>query len=345
MQPQITVIVPVYNGSRYLAELLETVCAQTYSAWTCLCVNDGSTDDSEVIIRDFMSRDPRFQLITKINGGTGSARNVGLANVKTPYIMFADQDDWLHPQCFEVALTLIEASQADILTFERTRVYYGKFKPAVIDVRSLEVRPVSIVHPEQFILGGGQYSCFVWQRIFKTAAVIGIFLPEISGGEDIVFMYELAYQVKTWAYCDVVLYAIRENQESTSRTVSSSYVANFLTAIKALSSAMQKHRVPDQKRKSLLLQSVVGFLQVCIMIGGRGRSSRTLFADLSKLLAAVDIEVFSDIKRSIHQVILLELLRKKRYAMLKSISWICLPYFERYRLLAMIRHAGSFKGE
>lgn len=339
MQPTISLIIPVYNGSAYLAEMLDTVCAQTFSDWICLCVNDGSTDDSEGIIRDYVSRDPRFQLITKKNGGTGSARNVGLANAKTPYIMFADQDDWLHPQSFEIAHALITSAQADILTFERTRVYYGNYKPQRITVQDLTVTPMSISLREQFILGGGQFTCFVWQRIFKTSAIIGIRFPEVSGGEDIVYMYELAYQVNTWVYCDVILYAIRENQGSTSRSVSSSYVASFSTAFLALSIAMQKHHVPDLRRKRLLMQSLVGFLKVCIMLGGRGKRSQALFVDLSKLLASVEFAGFrfSDIKLSVHQLFLLGLLKHQHYTVLKFISFVCLPYFERHRYLPMIR--------
>lgn len=338
MSPQITLIVPVYNGSTYLAEMLDTVCAQTFSDWICLCVNDGSTDNSEGIIRDYMSRDPRFQLITKANGGTGSARNAGLSHVKTPYIMFADQDDWLHPQSFEIAHALITSAQADILTFERTRIYYGKFTPDAIDLQKLSVKPIDIDPKEQFITGGDKYTCFVWQRIFRTSAIQGVYFPETSGGEDIVYMYELSCRVKKWGACDVVLYGIRENRHSTSRTVSARYIANFLLAMRAMSDALEKNGMETARRKSFLTRSIFGFCVVCIMFNGRKPVAKVTFDALNTFLANAEAEGMLISPTNTIQHALAIMIRKRLYLLLRCFSWFFLPYFERHYLKASIHH-------
>lgn len=336
MQPAITLIIPVYNGERYLSELLDTVCAQTYSEWTCLCVNDGSTDDSERIIRNYMSRDPRFQLITKENGGTGSARNIGLSNVKTPYIMFADQDDWLHPQCFEVAHTLIESSGADVLTFERTRVYFGSFKPAPVVIGKLMSHPLPILPEEQFITRGAKYTCFVWQRIYRTASLQGIFFPEVSGGEDIVFMYELSCQAKKWVECDVVLYGIRENRHSTSRTVSNRYIKNFFLALKAFSSTLEKHGVETGYRKRFLTQSVFGFCIICILFNGRKSEAPQTFDQLREFICDAEANELMTAGRTLVQRIIEWVILRRLHFLLRCFSWLLCPYFERHYIKALI---------
>lgn len=344
MPPQLTLIVPVYNGAAHLAEMLDTVAAQTFQDWTCLCINDGSTDQSESIVREYASRDTRFELISKKNGGTGSARNTGLEQVRTPYVMFADQDDWLHPQSFEAAFALIQSSGADIVTFERVRVFGGKYVPARIDVRKLVAQPMAVDFKEQFILGGDKFTCFVWQRIFKAQAIRDVFFPEVSGGEDIVYMYELAYQVKKWAYCDVVLYAIRENPKSTSRTVSSNYVSGFLKVLKELSAAMKKHSVADEVRKSLLMKSFVGFTLVCTLFAGRGKNAKATFAILSNLFAEIDSEEYRASRLSVAQQVVLRALRRRRYGVLIVFAWVFLPYFERDRIFAGLRQRLGLKG-
>ena len=136
--PLITLIVPIYNGSRFLVELFDSVIAQTFPYWICLCVNDGSKDTSSEIIADYCKKDARFHLINKENGGTGDSRNVGIAHAQTPYIMFADQDDLLHPQSLEIAHHCIEASGADLLQFERTH-FSSHYQPVHYDVNAIQI--------------------------------------------------------------------------------------------------------------------------------------------------------------------------------------------------------------
>lgn len=89
---RVTVIMPVYNGERYLKESIESILNQTYQDFTLLCINDCSTDNSLSIIQQY--NDPRIKLIqNKLNLGIGSTRNVGLEMADTEYIALLDNDD------------------------------------------------------------------------------------------------------------------------------------------------------------------------------------------------------------------------------------------------------------
>ena len=97
-KPLVSVVVPCYNGGRYLAETLDSILGQTYLHWECVIVDDGSTDDSLKLSADFCRKDSRFRLISKPNGGLGSARNAGIAASTGELIAFLDADDKWHPE-------------------------------------------------------------------------------------------------------------------------------------------------------------------------------------------------------------------------------------------------------
>lgn len=95
--PKVSIIIPVYNGERYLAETLQSVAAQTEEDWEVIAVNDGSNDGSLAILEEAVRNDPgRVRVITISNGGVSRARNHGVREARGEYIAFLDQDDlWL----------------------------------------------------------------------------------------------------------------------------------------------------------------------------------------------------------------------------------------------------------
>lgn len=96
-QPQVSIIIPVYNAEKYLQQCLDSVIAQTYTNWEGLLIDDGSTDGSGRICDEYSVADTRFRVIHKENGGVCSARNRGLSVSCGEYVLFADADDYLFP--------------------------------------------------------------------------------------------------------------------------------------------------------------------------------------------------------------------------------------------------------
>jgi hypothetical protein len=125
--PEVSVIVPLYNKSKYIARAVNSILGQTYRDFELIVVDDGSTDNGPQIVRAY--RDPRLQMIRQANGGPGAARNRGLAQSHCPCVAFLDADDeWLptylqrtmevlrdHPQCAAVASTyFLGADKVDV---------------------------------------------------------------------------------------------------------------------------------------------------------------------------------------------------------------------------------------
>jgi glycosyltransferase involved in cell wall biosynthesis len=331
--PQITLIVPIYNGSRYLSELLDSVLAQTFPHWTCLCVNDGSKDNSSEIIAAYCKRDSRFQLINKANGGTGDSRNVGMAHTQTPYIMFADQDDLLHPQSFEIAYHCIEASGTDLLRFERTH-FSTHYKPAHYDVSAIHVTPLPCLrngeHPSDTIC--------VWQYIYRLSAISGCLFPKISGGEDHTFLFELAFKVEKWAKIPQSLYGVRHNESSTSRSMPLWYIDNAFTCYREVYIRSQKYQIDPRRIKKDIHQWALWFCISVVFVHGRSKTAHEMFLRTAQNINSLKAEGILDVNLSYRGRLLLDLLTQQHFTLLSFLAWtIGLPSLSKPLLVLFKR--------
>lgn len=102
----VSIIMPVYNGERYLREAIDSVIGQTYARWELFVINDGSTDDSLAIARAY--KDPRIRVINQENNGVSGARNAGLNNMSGEFFCFLDADDVFTPESLEVRVRLFQ---------------------------------------------------------------------------------------------------------------------------------------------------------------------------------------------------------------------------------------------
>lgn len=110
--PAISVLMPIYNTAPTLRQALDSVIGQTLGNIEIICINDGSTDDSLTIIRDYMTRDRRIKIIDKKNSGYGDSMNRGLAKAAGEYIAILEPDDFYEPNMLE---TLYDAAKKDNL--------------------------------------------------------------------------------------------------------------------------------------------------------------------------------------------------------------------------------------
>ena len=94
MKPKITVIVPIYNTEKYLAECLDSICKQTLKDIEILCINDGSPDDSLYIVRRYEYKYDNITILNQFNAGVGIARNNGIKFAKGEFVCFMDSDDY-----------------------------------------------------------------------------------------------------------------------------------------------------------------------------------------------------------------------------------------------------------
>lgn len=116
--PAVSIIVPVYNVEKYIERCLDSIIAQTFTDWECILVDDGSPDASGRICDEYASKDSRFGVIHKKNGGVSSARNAGLDAARGEWIGFVDPDDWIESETFRTAIETAEKENADIVQWD-----------------------------------------------------------------------------------------------------------------------------------------------------------------------------------------------------------------------------------
>ena len=114
----ISIIVANYNYASFLPDALNSVLAQTIDNWECIIIDDGSTDNSVEIIKKYVKKDSRFQLIQIPHSGVSVARNTGLDAARGEYIAFLDSDDWLELNTYEKLAKEIENNpDIDLIQF------------------------------------------------------------------------------------------------------------------------------------------------------------------------------------------------------------------------------------
>ena len=121
--PQLTIVLPYYNVGDYIDRCLNSLLNQTNPDFEVFCVNDGSKDHSDEIVKKYGELDLRFKRLVKQNGGLSDARNFGLKDVTTKYVMFLDSDDFFEPDLVELCLNKMENEQCDLVIYNYKQLF------------------------------------------------------------------------------------------------------------------------------------------------------------------------------------------------------------------------------
>ena len=113
--PKISVIIPLYNKEKYIAQTIESLLIQSFSDFEIVIVDDGSTDGSSSIIDSYAEKDNRITVFHICNGGVSRARNIGLDNSLGEYVTFVDSDDSVHEDYLSNLYSCINESGADLV--------------------------------------------------------------------------------------------------------------------------------------------------------------------------------------------------------------------------------------
>ena len=165
-QPLVSIIMPVYNGEKYLRPCIESILHQTYSNWELLLIDDGSRDHSGAICDEY-AKDARIRVVHKKNEGPASARNDGMAMAKGDYISFVDSDDWLEADMFEQMVAAMQSHQAEIIICGYIEEYVNR-KKAVNDDGEQKCYEA---HEALKKLLEGKIGSYLWSMLFQRDVV------------------------------------------------------------------------------------------------------------------------------------------------------------------------------
>ncbi len=203
---KISIIVPVYQLEEYLEKCINSIIAQTYTNLEIILVDDGSTDNCPAICDRFQAEDPHIKVIHQENGGLSHARNVGMEMATGDYIGFVDSDDWIEPNMYEVLMSALLETGADIAVCDR-QIETSTSKPISNDVTSCKIKLYSSEEALRTIIkGGGVIRNTVWNKLYKRNVLSNIHYSEGKICEDILWTPQSIGNAKLLVYVDCKLY-------------------------------------------------------------------------------------------------------------------------------------------
>lgn len=209
---KVSIIVPIYNVEPYLSSCLASCLHQTLKDIEIICVNDGSTDHSLEIVKEFQKADRRIRIIDKENGGVSSARNAGIKAARGEWLMFLDSDDMLSENACERVWCEGMEGPTDIIIFgAQTFPSYPAPEPWLIYNLNIQTRRFTGFKPEILFQTNGTIP-FIWRMAFKRTLLLEhdlLFDEAVHFGEDTVFLLEVFPHASNFAYISDPLYHYR----------------------------------------------------------------------------------------------------------------------------------------
>lgn len=230
--PYVSIIVPMYNLEQYIGECLVSIANQTEESWEALLIDDGSTDKTASICESFCAEDKRFKLLKKENGGSSSAKNHGLRHAVGQFVMFADGDDWLAPNCVQVLLENAIETNADVVIGE-----YVKVNLEANEKQRVRIKDTSNISYQEAITNGKSgCSGYTWNKLFRKSVIKHYFREDLHYYENLLFCLDNSLSNTFYSIVNEPIYYYRIRSNSTMHT--KEYNEKMLTTFEALKLVM-----------------------------------------------------------------------------------------------------------
>jgi glycosyltransferase involved in cell wall biosynthesis len=211
-QPVISIIVPVFNSAGHLADCIKRILSQTFTAFECILVDDGSTDESLNICQNYSKLDNRIKILHQNNAGVSSARNTGLNNCTGEYIGFVDSDDTVFPEMYQTLYKNITVKNHDVICcgFKHKENEYSA---------AADFERQSRAETVYFLENAGLFGT-VWNKLYKREIIEKNnirFSEGYSFGEDFLFNLTFFSFASSVLCISDVLYEYNINERSVSK--------------------------------------------------------------------------------------------------------------------------------
>lgn len=251
--PKVSVIIPVFNVEKYISECLYSVINQTLQDIEIILIDDGSTDKSMEIIRDFASYDDRITILQQENQGAGAARNKGLEIARGEYLSFLDSDDFFELTMLEQTYNKAKETDVDIVVFNYLNYNQSTNKfvpilrqpPKTKDIFSYKDIP-------NHIFGGLHHNA--WSKLYKTEFVKSnnIKFQHLFRVNDIFFVHTSIVLAKSITYINKHLAYYRIGMKDNSQSTLYKHPLSFYEAEIAIFKRLNEVGVYQDVEKSFL---------------------------------------------------------------------------------------------
>lgn len=220
MTPLVSIIVPIYNTSKYLSKCIDSLLNQSYTNIEIILINDGSTDNSKEICDNYSVANKNIKVIHKQNAGVAEARNTGIETANGEFLCFVDSDDYVSKNYISDMLNVAQTENVDIVTSNQFKIWD--------DNNIIELFDNNIPKNDYFILTGIKTladmlygkTCYATSccKLYKKSIFDTIRFPPICMGEDSYTMYQCFLKAEKVAHLHSPNYYYLQHTESTMHT-------------------------------------------------------------------------------------------------------------------------------
>lgn len=279
-KPLISVVVPVYNVEKYLAECLDSILAQTYQNLEIIVVNDGSTDGSPKIVQKYSAKHKSIVVVNKKNGGLSSARNAGIEKATGGYLCFVDSDDMIAPDFIEKLAAAMNPEEGILLSTCR-------YTRRSSDLGKVEDSGTKVVDAKEYLVktyyqnNAALYSVTVATKMFAKQLFEKVRFPVGALYEDFAIIDQLVLQSKSVALVDKALYYYRRSEGSITTT---KIDERHLDMIKHCDKLLTKYADDNELSEALTTMKFTRYIELLTKLAESKSQSNTLEAEARKFI-------------------------------------------------------------
>lgn len=205
--PLLSIILPVYNGAPFLQRAVESVINQTLQSWELILVNDGSTDNTESICKEYLQKEKRIHYISQDNRGLSAARNAGFSYAVGQYIAFLDADDFISPTYYEQLIHEQKNHPADFIVTGFIREFHHENGEKHITTIHWEQKRIDVSKQIGDACRSNKFYhiyIHVWNKLYRRD-----FLQRyrITFDETLRYGEDVPYNIRVLSHCSSILFS------------------------------------------------------------------------------------------------------------------------------------------
>lgn len=209
-KPVVSIVMPIYDAQNTINQMINSIINQSFKGWELICVDDGSTDSSQDIIRSWQKKDARIRYVYQTNQGVSAARNYGLSLITGQYVLFVDSDDVCETNLLSAGMECFRSLDSDIVVFG-----YKSWIDHQISKKTIPSKCSGIL-PDVAVLNllKSDLISVVYNKIYKRDLLKNVNFENTNLGEDFIFNLDILQRKPTIATISQVLYNYRLDSEN-----------------------------------------------------------------------------------------------------------------------------------
>lgn len=256
-ESKISIIIPCYNVEKYIEKCIKSILNQTYKNLEIIAIDDGSLDNTLVILNKFKEKDNRVNIISKKNTGVSDSRNIGIKSSTGDYLMFVDADDFLEEDAVEKLYNVLINNKVNIVRGMYRRI---SEKGALEENNISKYNNVNNYEIVKYILNG-DISCYVWLLMIKKKILKKYnieFDKDLKIMEDTIFYIKIIEKEKIY-FLNEIIYNYVQNDESATGNINKTLeiYKNMIKAEKKIINSLKENNLWKDELNSIAVKKIL----------------------------------------------------------------------------------------